>query len=166
MFLMLLKDLLLAEFDHEMGTTRRLLERLPDDRLGWRPHQKSMPLGDLATHLVNLPTWGRAILKDPSFDLASLPAPEPAMTTRTTILDTFDETVRHTRSLMDQSDTEYAAPWSLLRSGQQVFSMPRVAAFRTFVISHTIHHRGQLSVYLRINGIPLPPIYGPSADEA
>jgi uncharacterized damage-inducible protein DinB len=161
---MAIKDALLAEYDHEMGTTRKLLDRLPDDKLAWKPHEKSMALGELASHLGNIPNWAGRILNDASFDLAGLPHQTPKAS-RAEILALFDESTKKTRALMDKSDAEYMAPWSLKRGGQDMFSMPRIAAFRSFVLSHTIHHRGQLSVYLRLNQIPVPPIYGPTADE-
>jgi uncharacterized damage-inducible protein DinB len=138
---MAIKDALLADYDHEMGTTRRLLERVPDDKLAWRPHDKSRSMGDLATHVSRIPSWGGIILAS------------------------FNETSARTRASMDKIDGEYNALWTLKRSGQQVFSVPRVAAFRSFVLHHIIHHRGQLSVYLRLNDILVPAIYGPSADE-
>jgi uncharacterized damage-inducible protein DinB len=162
---MAIKDTLLAEYDHEMGTTRRLLERVPDDRLAWKPHEKSMAFGELASHLGTIPTWGGTILNGPSFDLAAAPPNQAPKTTRGEILALFDESTKATRALMDKSDDDYLAAWSLRRAGQNMFSMPRIAAFRSFVINHTIHHRGQLSVYLRLNEIPVPPIYGPTADE-
>ena len=162
---MSIKDGLLADFDHEMGTTRRLLERLPDDRLTWKPHPRSMTLGGLATHLSNIPTWGGTILDEPSFDLAAAPPPLAEKTSRADILAAFDEVCRVTRASMDKTDAEYQSLWTLERSGQQVFSVPRVAAFRSFVLHHIIHHRGQLSLYLRLNDVPVPAIYGPSADE-
>jgi uncharacterized damage-inducible protein DinB len=162
---MAIKDGLLADFDHEMGTTRRLLERLPDDKLSWKPHAKSMSLGGLATHLSNIPRWGETILSDAAFDLAAAPPNLAEKTSRADILDTFEQTCRRTRALMDKTDAEYQALWTLKRGGHQVFSVPRVAAFRSFVLHHVIHHRGQLSVYLRLNEVPVPAIYGPSADE-
>jgi len=148
-----------------MGTTRRLLERLPDDRLSWKPHAKSMSLGGLATHLSNIPHWAGTILNEASFDLAGAPPPLAEKTSRAEILAAFDDTCRQTRSSMDKTDAEYQSLWTLKRGGQQVFSVPRVAAFRSFVIHHVIHHRGQLSVYLRLNDVSVPAIYGPSADE-
>jgi uncharacterized damage-inducible protein DinB len=162
---MAIKDGLLAEFDHEMGTTRRLLERLPDDRLAWKPHAKSMSLGGLATHLSQLPHWGGTILTDASFDVAAAPPPPPEKTSRADILTAFDAAAKDTRALLDKTDAELVAPWALRRGGQEMFSMPRTTAFRTFVLYHTVHHRGQLSVYLRLSDVPVPSIYGPSADE-
>jgi uncharacterized damage-inducible protein DinB len=162
---MAIKDALLADYDHEMGTTRRLLERLPDDRLSWKPHAKSMSLGGLATHLSHIPHWGGTILNDASFDLAAAPPPIAEKSSRAEILDAFDATCRQTRAWMDKTDAEYQSLWTLKRGGQQMFSVPRVAAFRSFVLHHVIHHRGQLSVYLRLNDVAVPAIYGPSADE-
>ena len=162
---MAIKDGLLAEFDHEMGTTRKLLDRLTDEKLSWKPHDKSMSLGGLGTHLANLPRWGDVILNDTSFDLASAPPNVAEKTSRAEILAAFDTAVRATRGALDKTDAELVAPWTLKRGGQQIFSLPRVAAFRTFILYHSVHHRGQLSVYLRLNGIPVPAIYGPSADE-
>jgi uncharacterized damage-inducible protein DinB len=124
-----------------------------------------MTLGGLATHLSNIPTWGGAILNEPSFDLAAAPPPLAEKRSREDILASFDEVCRTTRAKMDKTDAEYQSFWTLKRGGQQVFSVPRVAAFRSFVLHHTIHHRGQLSVYLRLNDVPVPAIYGPSADE-
>ena len=162
---MALKDGLLAEFDHEMGTTRKLLERAPDDRLGWQPHPKSMTLGGVCTHLANLPNWGASILADESYDLESAPPDVAALGSRAVILELFDESSGRTRLALDRTDAELVAPWTLKRGGHQVFTMPKVTAFRTFVLYHLVHHRGQLSVYLRLNDIAVPSIYGPSADE-
>jgi uncharacterized damage-inducible protein DinB len=162
---MAIKDGLLAEFDHEIGTTRRLLERVPDDKLAWKPHPKSMSLGGLATHLSNLPNWGGTILTGTSFDLADAPPNLEEKTSRADILAAFDAASRQARATLDKTDAELVSPWTLKRAGQQVFTLPRVAAFRTFVLYHVVHHRGQLSVYLRLNDIPVPAIYGPSADE-
>jgi uncharacterized damage-inducible protein DinB len=160
-----IRDGLLAEYDHEVATTRRLLERLPEEKLNWKPHEKSMSLGGLATHLGNIPNWSSAILNQLNFDLASAPTHIEALTTRAEILSFFDDSTRQARATMDKTDPEYQALWALKRSGQDMFSMPRVAAFRTFVLYHLVHHRGQLSVYLRLNDVPVPPIYGPTADE-
>ena len=162
---MAIKEGLLVEFDHEMATTRKLLERLPDDKLAWKPHEKSMSLGGLATHLGNIPHWAGAILNDAFFDLAGAPPNLQEKTSRAEILAAFDQATKQTRTAMDKTDPEYLSMWALKRGGQELFSMPRVAAFRTFVLYHIVHHRGQLSVYLRLNDIPVPAIYGPTADE-
>jgi uncharacterized damage-inducible protein DinB len=162
---MAIKDGLLAEYDHEMGTTRRLLERIPEDKLTWRPHQKSMDLCELACHLGNLPNWGSTILTEDSYDLAAGPPRQERRNSRAEILALFDGSSAKTRALLDRTDGELLGAWSLKRGSQQLFTMPRIAAFRSFVLNHTIHHRGQLSVYLRLNDIPVPPMYGPTADE-
>ena len=162
---MAIKDSLLTDFDHEMGTTRKLLERLPDDKLSWKPHVKSMSLGGLATHVSNIPQWAGTILNEPFFDLANAPPNQAEKTSRAEILASFDETRKRTRDWMDKTDAEYSSLWTLKRGGQPMFSVPRVSAFRSFVLHHVIHHRGQLSVYLRLNDVPVPAIYGPSADE-
>ena len=162
---MAIKDGILAEYDHEIGTTRKLLERVPDDKLAWRPHPKSMTLAGLATHLSNLPNWGGTILSDLSFDLKDAPPNLEEESSRADILAAFDASTARTRAALDKSDPELLAPWSLRRDGQEVFTLPRVAAFRTFVLYHIVHHRGQLSVYLRLNDVPIPAIYGPTADE-
>ena len=162
---MSLKDGVLAEFDHEIATTRKLLERLPEDKLSWRPHEKSRSLGSLATHLGSICHWSRIILDQPSFDLTGPPPQLEEKASRAEILAAFNESATRTRAALDKSDAEYLGMWSLKRGGQEIFSMPRVAAFRTFVLYHIVHHRGQLSVYLRLNDIPVPAIYGPTADE-
>lgn len=162
---MALKEGLLAEFDHEIATTRKLLERLPDDKLSWKPHRKSMSLGGLGTHLGNIPHWAPTILEQLSFDLAQSPPHLDEKVSSADILTLFDQSARTTRASMDKTDAEYLAMWSLTRNGQEMFSMPRITAFRTFILYHIVHHRGQLSVYLRLNDIPVPAIYGPTADE-
>jgi uncharacterized damage-inducible protein DinB len=162
---MALKDSLLAEFDHEMGTTRRLLERLPEGQLAWKPHEKSMSLGGLATHLSNLPNWGATILNGEFYDLAAGPPNMTEKESREAILSFFDDSVKITRRSLDKTDAELNARWSLRRGDQEMFSLPRASAFRTFVLYHVVHHRGQLSVYLRLNNVPVPAIYGPTADE-
>jgi len=162
---MALNDGLLAEYDHEVATTRRLLERVPGDKLAWKPHAKSMTLGGLAQHVANLPAWGGSILGAGQFDLASAPPnlPEPASVD--VIMTLFETSTAATRRALDKTDAELIALWTLKRGGQEMFTLPRIAAFRSFVMYHMVHHRGQLSVYLRLNDIPVPAIYGPSADE-
>ncbi len=153
------------EFDHEIGTTRRLLERVPDACLSWRPHEKSMSLGGLATHLGNIPNWADALLNRAEYDLASAGPNRDALESRAAILEEFNASTAAARRVMDKTDAEYSAPWTLKRGEHTIFTMPRMTAFRTFVLYHLVHHRGQLSVYLRLQNVPIPPIYGPTADE-
>src|SRR5262245_21681503 len=162
---MAVKDALLVEYDHEMAATRKLLERIPDANLHWKPHDKSRSFATLGQHIANLPNWGVLILDRFSVDLVDVPAAPVEPQSRSVILSAFDEARAKTRKLLDKTDAELAAMWSLKREGQEVFSLPKSAAFRTFVLSHIVHHRGQLSVYLRLNDIPVPALYGPSADE-
>jgi len=160
------RDVLLAELDHEMAVTRRVLERVPDHAFAWKPHEQSFSLGGLATHLAQLPHWGRQILDQDFYDLTTATGRTAEKSTRAEVLDTFDRHVTEVRrALTGHPDAELAAPWALKRGHHTVMSMPRLAALRRFLIHHAIHHRGQLTVYLRLQGVPLPPIYGPTADE-
>jgi uncharacterized damage-inducible protein DinB len=165
---MAIKEALLPEFDHEMGTTRRLLERLPESELSWKPHAKSMSLGGLATHLTQIPQWVGTIVNESYFDLATPGVgPAPELKTRSDILSTFDKHVAQARAQMaGKSDPELMMPWSLKQGDKELFTLPRIAALRSFLLNHSIHHRGQLSVYLRLKDVPVPSIYGPSADES
>jgi uncharacterized damage-inducible protein DinB len=161
-------EVLLPEYDHEMATTRRVLEIVPAADAGWRPHPKSTTLGDLAAHISRLPVWGRYTLQQTELDLglpenASLAKAE--FTTTPELVERFDRNVRETREVLAATpDAEIAKTWTLKNKGSVVFSMPRAAVLRGFVLSHMIHHRGQLSVYLRLRDVPLPSIYGPTAD--
>jgi uncharacterized damage-inducible protein DinB len=158
-------DTLLPEFDHEMGLTRKVLERVPDDRLAWKPHAKSYAVGQLAQHLATIPMWGTMTLSQVEVDLAVLP-PNTQLQTQHDILSLFDAHAASARaSLVGKSDAELKAQWSLKRDGHVIFSMPKHAVWRSFVISHLIHHRAQLGVYLRLLDVPVPSTYGPSADE-
>ena len=158
-------DSLLPEFDHEMTVTRKLLERVPEGQLAWKPHEKSMSLGQLAQHVATIPLWGDVTLSRTEFDLASEPQ-APPMAGRAEMLEAFDRHVAAARAaLVGKGDGELMAPWALKRSGSTIFSMPRTAVWRSFVMSHLIHHRAQLGVYLRMHDVPLPSVYGPSADE-
>ena len=162
---MAIVDALLPEFDHEMATTRKILERVPEQKFDWKPHPKSMTLGGLATHVANIVWWGEVTLDKPEFN-AEGAVPEPPAATRAALLDTFDRNVGKTRaSLMAKSDAELMAPWSLKNGNHVFFTMPKAVVWRSFVMNHLVHHRAQLSVYLRLNDVPLPPMYGPTADE-
>jgi uncharacterized damage-inducible protein DinB len=162
-------DTLLPEFDHEFATARELIERVPDASLAWKPHQKSMSLGELATHVANLAFWCSMTIAKDFYDLAANDDPEARLTaaaSRDELVKTFDEKVKTARGQLAQTtDAQMMAPWSLKHGDHVIFTMPRVSALRTFVMNHMIHHRGQLSVYLRMQDVPLPSIYGPTADE-
>lgn len=159
-------DALLPEFDHEMGVTRRVLERIPDDRFSWQPHSKSMTFGRLATHVAEIPRWVQTIVRDSVFEM-NLEHFEPkTAASRAELLKSFDESVATARALVaPMTDAQFAATWTLRSGGHDVLTLPKAAVFRSFVLNHLIHHRGQLSVYLRLTGVPVPSIYGPSADE-
>lgn len=166
---MSLSEALLPEFDQEMANTRRTLERVPDDKFDWRPHPKSTTLGYLATHLGHLPGWACLAINQESLDLApggGPPAKVQSAGSRQEVLDNFDKNVAEARAaIAGASDEHLKQPWSLLMGGRTVFTMPRIAVLRSVVMNHTIHHRAQLGVFLRLNDVPVPAIYGPSADE-
>ena len=166
---MLFRSSLLPEFDHEMATTRRVLERVPEDRGGFKPHPKSMSLERLAGHVSEIPWWAEVTLEGSEFDVnppGGAPQPAVTMTSRAAMLADFDAKVRKARTLLAGTpDAAMMETWSLKAGGATVLSMPRVAVLRSFVMNHLIHHRAQLAVYLRMNDVPVPSIYGPSADE-
>jgi uncharacterized damage-inducible protein DinB len=158
-------DSLLPEFDHEISITRKVLERVPEDRLAWKPHAKSYAAGQLAQHLATIPYWGTMTMSEAEIDLALFPPPAPLQTLGD-ILVLFDRNAASARAaLAGKSDAELKAQWSLKRDGHVIFSMPKHSVWRSFVISHLIHHRAQLGVYLRLLDVPVPSTYGPSADE-
>ena len=166
---MAIAEALLPEFDQEAASTRTTLERVPDGKFDWSPHEKSGTMGWLAGHLATIPTWATVAINQDSLDL--MPdgkpySPPPAPTSVTELLETFDKNVADARAaIAGASDEQLIETWSLLRNGENMMSMPRVAVVRGFVMNHMIHHRAQLGVYLRLNDIPVPSIYGPSADE-
>ena len=165
---MAIKDALLPEFDHEMGATRRVLERVPAADLAWKPHEKSFSLGQLASHVSNLPNWMSMTFDADSLDLATIgDDARPKQPTEVgPILQWFDDKVKAARAKLDaQTDQTMLSPWTLKQAGQTLFTMPKVAVVRSFVMNHMIHHRGQLTVYLRLRNVPLPALYGPTADE-
>ena len=156
---------LLPEFDMEMANTRKVLERVPDDKFGWKPHEKSFSLGDLATHLANIPSWTKVTIETNELDMAT-PFEQPKAASRDELLKMFDENVSQAReSLQGATDENLQSSWALKTGDQVHFELPKVACLRGFVMNHSIHHRAQLGVYLRLNDVALPPVYGPSADE-
>jgi uncharacterized damage-inducible protein DinB len=165
---MSLNQSLLPEFDQEMASTRKVLERVPEAKLAWKPHAKSFSMAALAQHLAMLPAWGSYTLEGDSFDLAAPGAMEmpPPPASRQELLALFDASVAKFRAaLVAADDARLLAPWSLVKGSQTIFTMPRLAVLRSMVMNHSIHHRAQLGVYLRLNDVPVPGLYGPSADE-
>jgi uncharacterized damage-inducible protein DinB len=163
---MKISDALLPEFDQEMATTRRTLERVPEDKMDWRPHAKSMTMGQLACHIAGIPNFATSAGKGDSMDFAKGEYKEVHATDRRQLLEGFDQSVAEARSAIAKiSDEELMKPWSLLRDGTTLLRLPKAAVIRSLAMNHLIHHRGQLSVYLRLTDTPVPSIYGPSADE-
>lgn len=162
-----LSDAMVAEFSQEAQTTRKLLERLPDEKLSWKPHSKSMSMGGLATHLAHIPNWAETIVNDRELDMSEVDTRIQERKSRKEILDYFDANVEKFQKLLaGKPDEDLFLNWTLKSGDQVVVQLPRIACLRAFILSHSIHHRGQLSVYLRENDIPVPSIYGPSADES
>lgn len=160
---MSIADTLLPEFDQEMATTRRALERVPSDKGAWKPHPKSFPLGHLAQLVATMPGWLTNMATETELDLAK--SPGYSLQSTDTLLATFDKLVTEARSALGGlEDDDLSVPWSLKHSGQVLFTTPRGATIRQ-TINHLIHHRGQLTVYLRLLDVPVPSIYGPTADE-
>ena len=156
-----------GDLEQELATTRRVLERVPDEHWDWKPHEKSMSLGRLAGHLAELTFLALTVIQRDAFDVATDRPDTPAPANRAEVLAMFD---RGASELVAAADAlpadQWGHHWSLKAAGQVFISLPKAAALRSMGISHPVHHRGQLSVYLRLLGVPVPSIYGPSADEA
>jgi len=164
---MTIAELLQPEFDQEMTSTRRVLERVPEDKFAWKPHAKSFSMGDLASHIVNMLLWTVDTMDKTEFDLGSV-APEEmnkAAKTRAELLAWFDANASKARAALAKSDADYQVPWTLKKGAQVFFTLPRYTCVRSFCLNHIVHHRAQLTVYLRENDVPVPGLYGPSADE-
>jgi uncharacterized damage-inducible protein DinB len=168
---MALRDTILPEFDHEMANTRKTLERVPEGKPDFKPHEKSMPLARLAGHVAELPGWAKETVLLDSIDIGSGANMDPAsaalvMKSRQQLLEEFDKRAAAGRAaIASASDEQLLKPWTLLHGGKVVFTLPKIAVLRSFVMNHMIHHRAQLGVYLRLNHVAVPSIYGPSADE-
>lgn len=164
-----LAKILLSELEYEAAATRKCIERFKDDQLSFKPHERSMSAGQLISHLAEIPGWIAATFKMDELDLSppgGTPYTAPLHPTVADILAVFDKNVAEGKEVLaGVEDSAFGEPWSLLSGGHTIFTMPRAAVMRSFVLSHMIHHRGQLSVYLRLLDIPVPSIYGPSADE-
>ncbi|MGH9690841.1 MAG: DinB family protein [Candidatus Acidiferrales bacterium] len=162
---MTIAEMLLPEFDQEVKSTRKLLECVPDGKFEFKPHEKSMTLGRLAAHVAEMPNYMIGTLSMDSLNFTGEEKPF-APATRQELLDAFDKTAAQAREMLAKTtDEDMAKIWSLSFKGQQIFAMPRSAVLRSMVLSHLIHHRGQLGVYLRMNNVEFPGMYGPSADE-
>lgn len=162
----MVKQLIVGDAMHELATTRRILERLPEEHMSWKPHEKSMTLGGLATHLINLLNWQIAIFQYTEFDLSTVPQRRVALEKRADVLEEFDANVDKFAKLLDECDEiTLGEEWTPRHGDHIILRKPRLMALRTFGLSHMIHHRAQLGVYLRLLDIPLPGIYGPTADE-
>jgi uncharacterized damage-inducible protein DinB len=165
-----LSEILLIDLDHEMAGARKTLERVPVDKPDWKPHEKSMPLGRLARHVGDIPSWIAEAIGRDSLDISPPGAPpfqqSPPAKSQQELLDIFDKRLAAARAALAGASHEHLQkPWTLLFGGKTIFSLPRTVLLRTTVMSHTIHHRAQLGVYLRLNAVPVPALYGPSADE-
>lgn len=159
-------EAVLPEFDQEMSNTRKTLERIPEDKLGWKPHDKSMTLGRLAGHIVELVGWANTSITTDSLNVTMDKYQPVVATSRQQILELFDKSVKESRAaIAGATDEHMMQPWTLAFNGQTVFTMPRAAVLRMSCFNHIIHHRAQLGVYLRLNNVPVPALYGPSADE-
>lgn len=159
-----LRERLLADYDHEIASTRRVLAHLPEQQLAWRPHAQCRSLGALATHVIDVVGWAGPILGHAGFDLDDAPPHSDPLTSCVEIMTRFETAASRTRTDLDRSDAEHKALWRLTRGSSEVFALPREAAFRAFVLHHVIHHRGQLTVYLRLADVTPPPVYGSTAD--
>ena len=162
---MTIGESLLPEYDHEMNTTRKTLERLPDDKLGWQPHEKSMTLGRLASHIAEMPQWAVVTLQTETLELDPKQKGYLAASAAA-LLEKFDTDVPEARQLLATiSDEDMFKLWTLKVDGKSAFEMPRIGVLRSMVMNHMIHHRAQCGVYLRLLDVPVPGAYGPSADE-
>ena len=161
---MTMSETLLPEYDQEIANTRQFLERIPAQDAAWKPHPKSAALGALAVHVATIPAWVAVTLTTTELDFSTVPPP-PQFTTTEALLAIFDKSAAESRAAIARtSDADFAVPWSLKGGGQTYFTSPRAAVLRSFVMSHLIHHRAQLGVYLRLRDVPLPSCYGPTAD--
>jgi len=166
---MTIAESILPEFDMEMAGTRKTLERVPTDKLNWKAHPKSNTIGWVASHLAEIVGWVEGTLTQDTWDInpeGGEPYKSVQLNSQQEILDLFDTNVVAARKLIAAtSDEEFAKSWSLLSGGQALITMPKIGVIRTWVLNHSIHHRAHLCVYLRLNDIPVPALYGPSADE-
>ena len=160
------KDALIAELKNEAGNTRKILIKVPQEKFAWKPHEKSMTIGRLAAHIAEIPVWVNRTLEAQEFDFASIPLVRNTYEDSVTLLQVFEEKQAAALSALQNASDEILGQQFVVRRGEQIaFQMPRKVMIRNFAFNHLVHHRGQLSVYLRLLDIPVPGMYGPSADE-
>ncbi len=166
---MRISETMLPEVEQEMAQTRKTLARVPDDKFKYKPHEKSMEMGALALHIAMMADWGADTLTSDNFDVAPVGGPAyqmPVANNTAEVLALYDKAVGKFKQALAAAENEtMMQPWSLLQGGKPIFTMPRAAVIRGMILNHMVHHRGQLTVYLRLNGVPVPALYGPSADE-
>jgi len=164
-----INESLLPELEMELATARKCVERVPESQLTFKPHPKSFSAGDLAQHISQLPMWGIMTFDRDELDLepGGKPAwvPKPAESIAAVLAQLDEQAASLKEWLAKTDDAAMMRPWTLLKNGKALMTMPKIAVYRSFVVNHLIHHRGQLSVYLRMMDVPVPSIYGPSADE-
>lgn len=162
--------MILPEYDQEMATTRKVLARIPDNKLDWKAHEKSFTLRQIGSHLANLPTWVVLGLQQESFDMAPAGGPPAKSTAAESVahmLELFDQNVAKGRAAIEgASDATFGESWDLMSGGKTLMTVPKAVVIRSFMLNHSIHHRGQVTVYLRLLDLPVPAVYGPSADES
>jgi uncharacterized damage-inducible protein DinB len=166
---MRISDTMLPEVEQEMAQTRKALARVPDDKFSYKPHEKSMTMGALALHIAMMADWGADTLTKDDFDVAPVGGSTyvmPKAENSAELLALFDASVAKLKASLAATENDaMMKPWSLLQGGQPIFTMPRAAVMRGMILNHMVHHRGQLTVYLRMCDVPVPALYGPSADE-
>lgn len=162
----MLNQSLIPELQHEATSTKKMLEKVPADKFDWKPHDKSMSLGKLAAHVANIPNWLTLALTTDEFDFAKAGYKEDTAATPQELLAVFDNKYQQAlQALQNASDEALRTSWTFRSGDHVIFTLPRIAAIRTLAMNHLLHHRGQLSVYLRLLDVPVPGMYGPSADE-
>lgn len=160
-----INELLVQEFDQEMANTRKTLERVPEEKWNWKPQEKSGTLGWLAGHIATLPNLGTSVIRAPGLDISALDLPR--VDAHAIMVDTFDRAVQDARAALSRvTDDQLRENWTLTGGGRTIFTLPRYHALRSMCFNHIVHHRAQLTMYFRQLGVPVPALYGPSADES
>ena len=163
----MIKQAMLNEIEHEGAQTKRMLERVPVDKFHWKPHDKSREIGQLAVHVAQIPAWTSRVLAAPDFDMMTFKRDVPEIKSADDLIKISDANIQKAiQDIENAKDEDMMVMWTFKRGDQIIFTLPRVAAIRNMAMNHLVHHRGQLSVYLRLLNIPVPGMYGPSADEA